>query len=159
MSNANAPASVRAVKYAVLVLISVIGLGFAASPAVGATPTAYRAQATAICKAASTKLKTLTPPTTPDEVARFLKQSNPIFRSLRAALKRLSPPKALRVLHARALDLEQQQIDGIQDLIETIDGGADPSKAYKAVDARLTKVGNAEGATWRKLLIPACANL
>ena len=139
--------------------MSVVLLGSIASSVAGATPKAYRAQATTLCKAASARLGKLTPPTNPGELGRFLKRSNPIFRSLRSALNLLSPPKALRALHARALDLQKQQIDGIEGLIETIDGGADPSKAFKAVDARLTRVGNAEGATWRKLLLPACAQL
>ena len=146
-------------KCTVLALVAIVLLGFASSPAAGATPAAYRAQATAVCNATSTRLGRITPPANPAELQRFLKQSIPVFRSLRAALKRLSPPKALRALHARALDLEQQQIDGIQGLIDTIGRGADPTKAFRAVDARLTKIGNAEGATWRTLRIPACANL
>jgi hypothetical protein len=101
----------------------------------------------------------ITPPATAGQIGRFLEQSIPVFRSLRGGLKRLSPPKALRALHLRALELERQQIDGIQDLIDAIDGGADPRKAFNALDARLAKVGKAEGATWQKLRIPACGDL
>ena len=122
-------------------------LGSATSPAAGATPAVYRAQATELCKVASTKLERIAAPTTPSELKSFLIQSNPIFRSLRAALKRLSPPKALRALHARALELERQQIDGIQGLIGAIQAGADPSKAFKATDEKLAKGGEAESAT------------
>jgi hypothetical protein len=127
--------------------------------AAGATPAEYRAQAASICKGTSAKLAKVKAPASASGVGRFLKQVLPIFRGQHTALERLSPPKALLFLHTKALGLEARQIGGIEALIEQIEDGADPAKAFKATDAVLAEVGTAESATWRKLRIPACASL
>lgn len=132
---------------------------FGPGAAIGATPTEYRAQASSICKGTSAKLAKVKAPESASGIGQFLKQVLPIFRGQHAALKRLSPPTALLFLHTKALGLETRQIDGIQALIEQIDEGADPAKAFNATDAVLAEVGTAESAAWRKLRIPACASL
>jgi hypothetical protein len=124
-----------------------------------ATPSEYRTQATAVCKGTSAKLAKIESPQTAVQLNRFLKASLPVLRSHYAALNRLSPPRALRSLHLKALRLEKRQIDGIQALVRKIDGGADPEEAFNAADARLSKAGDAEAATWTKLRVPACAEL
>jgi hypothetical protein len=126
---------------------------------VGATPAEYRAQASSICEGTSAKLAKVKAPESASSIGPFLKRVLPIFRGQHTALKRLRPPKALLFLHTKALGLETRQIDGIQSLIEEIEEGADPAKAFQATDAVLAEVGTAESATWRKLRIPACASL
>src|SRR5207247_8761052 len=97
----------------------------------------YRTQAGAICTATSAKLKKVKAPRTKKEIGPFLEESLPIFEGQYGKLKKLDPPKVLRFLHGKVLKLERQQIDGIQDLIDAIDAGADPATAFPTVGKRL----------------------
>ena len=139
--------------------VAVLTLATAGTALAALSPSQYRSQAAVICKASSAKLSKIKSPKSAAGYNKFFKAALPIFRVQYAGLKKLKPPKALSFLHSKALSLEKTQLDGIQALIRQIDGGADPAKAYKATDAKLTRVGNAETATWKKLKIDACANI
>ena len=123
------------------------------------TPTQYRQRATAICKASSVKLKAIKPPASKAELGRILEAALPIFTTQYNALLKLSVPQSLRVQHLKALAAEKAQLAGIRAAIVKLDGGADPTTTYNAMDKTLTPYGNAEDAAWRKLGVPACANL
>jgi hypothetical protein len=136
-------------------VVGVLALALAAT-AVASTPGQYRARANAICTVANAKLKRVKTPKSKGDIGPFLKSSLPIFRGQYNELKRLHPPAALKADHGKVLTLEKQQLDGLQVVIDQIDGGADPVKAFGAAEKRLSKVGAAELATWRKLGVKAC---
>jgi hypothetical protein len=132
----------------------------AATSAVSAvSPTQYRQKASAICRTTTFKLKTVKPPTSTAEINRFLKQALPIFTAQYLALRRLSVPRSLRVLHGRALTAEKLQLDGIRAGIKNLDAGADPTATFNAMDKKLSPIGDAEDAAWRKLHIAACVSV
>jgi hypothetical protein len=122
-------------------------------------PVQYRAQATAVCKETSGKLKAVGTAATPDQLAALLTKSLPVFRTHYAKLKRLQPPASLRVLHRKVLSLEKTQLDGMQKLFDRIKNGTDPAQAYAQAEASLSKASIAEAATWKRLKVPACAKL
>ena len=103
--------------------------------------------------------QTVKPPTSTAEVNRFLKQALPIFTAQYLALRRLSVPRSLRVLHGRALTAEKLQLDGIRAGIKNLDAGADPTATFNAMDKKLSPIGDAEDAAWRKLHIAACVSV
>lgn len=134
-------------------------LALAGVAAASSTPAQYRSQAGVICKATSAGLAKLHNPKTKAELVPFIKKGLPLFQAQYDKLKRLSPPSSLRSLHQKALSLEKQQIDGLQGFLDQVAKGADPTKAFAAADKKLSPIGDAETATWKKLQIPACASL
>jgi hypothetical protein len=146
----------RVAAVAVAAAVALAGAGVALA---AATPAQYRSQATTICKATSSRLDALAQPTKKAEVNAYFKAALPIFRKQWEHLKKLDAPPVYRYLHSKVLSLEKQQIDGVAKLIGQIDDGADPEQAFKALEKSLGKVGDAETAAWKKLRIPACAQL
>jgi hypothetical protein len=136
------------------VALASVGTAFAAS-----SPSDYRNQAGAICRSTSSSLKKLKQPTKKSDVNSYFKAALPLFEKQLESLQKLDPPPSYRFLHGKVLSLEKQQIDGISKLIKQIDGGADPEKAFDAIDKKLGPVGDAETAAWKKLHVPACASI
>ena len=143
----------------VTALVAAAALIGSSAAVASTTPAQYRQRATAICKVSSVKLKAIEPPASKAELGRILKQALPIFTTQYSALLRLSVPQSLRVQHFKALAAEKAQLAGIRAAIVKLNGGADPTTTYNAMDKALTPYGNAEDAAWRKLGIPACASL
>jgi hypothetical protein len=139
--------------------VALIVLAHAGVAAAALTPTQYRATATAVCKGTSAKLNSFGSPKTKDEFVVLIRKALPVFRTQYSKLKALKPAANIRSLHVKVLGLEQKQLDGIQTFLDQVDGGADIEKAYNALDAKLSKVSEAEAAAWKKLRVPACANL
>jgi hypothetical protein len=143
----------------VTAIVAAAALIGSSAAAAATTPTQYRQRATAICKASSARLKAIEPPASKAELGRVLRQALPIFTTQYGALLKLSVPQSLRVQHLKALAAERAQLAGIRAAIAKLNGGADPTTTYNAMDKTLTPYGNAEDAAWRKLGVPACANL
>src|SRR5262245_1157560 len=105
----------------VTAVAAAVALIAATSAGAGVSPTQYRQKASAICRTTTSKLKTVKPPTSAADFNRFLKQALPIFTTQYLALRRLSVPSSLRVLHGRALTAEKLQLDGIRAGIKKLD--------------------------------------
>ena len=140
-------------------LLAAAALVVAGVALAGTSPAQYRQQATAICKRTTAKLKTVKSPASMKGFDHFLKQALPVFQGQYGALNRLTPPASLKALHAKALTAELQQLVGIRAAIVQLDKGADPQKTYDAMNRKLSPVSDAETAAWKKLRIPACANV
>jgi opacity protein-like surface antigen len=139
--------------------LAVLALALAGAAAAATSPAQYRAQAAAICRQTTVALGKIESPTSKTDFNRFLKDAVPVFQRQYDRLRKLSPPKALRALHTKALAREKQQLDGIRAAIAELDRGADPRKTFNAMDEKLSPIGDAEDAAWRKLKVPACANV
>jgi len=137
----------------------VLALGTAGIALAGTSPAQYRAQATTICKGTSAKLAKVKSPQVPKDVNPFLKAAVPIFQEQHDKLGKLTPPKIYKFLHKKVLTLEQEQIDGLKDVISKVDKGGDPKKTFTAAEGKLGPIADAETAAWKKLRVPACANL
>jgi hypothetical protein len=158
-SSGASPVQGESIVLRLAVLLALIVLAHAGVAAAALTPTQYQARAAAVCKATSAKLKTFGSPKTKDEFVVLIKKAVPVFRTQYSKLKALEPAANLRPLHVKVLGLEKKQLDEIQKFLDQVDGGADIEKAYRALDAKLSTVSDAEAATWKKLRVPACANL
>ena len=141
------------------VLIAVVAPTATAVARGSLTPAAYRAQANAVCKTTSARLKAITPATTPKQFAGFLKKALPVFEAQIASLAKLSPPARFRADHLKAIALERSQVVGIKRFIAAVAAGGDPTAEFKKTDAALSPLSKAETAIWKKLGLPACADL
>jgi hypothetical protein len=146
-------------RLAAVALVAALAPTGAAVAGTATTPAQYRQQATAVCKRTSAKLKTVKDPTSAKDAIRYLKQALPIFRAQYTALGKLTVPRALGLLHRKALVAEKGQIIGIQGLIAALERGGNLKATYAAFEKRLTPLSNAEDAAWKKLRVPACASL
>jgi hypothetical protein len=140
-------------------IVAAAALLAAASADAALSPMQYRQQASAICRTTTVKLKTVKAPTSKADFNRFLKQALPIFTAQYRALRRLSVPRLLRALHAKALTAEKLQLDGIQAGIAKLDAGADPTATFNAMDRTLSPISAAEDAAWRRLHVAACVSV
>jgi hypothetical protein len=123
------------------------------------SPTQYRQQANAICADLHKKLNGLQEPASSkseDVVPYFEKAFNYTTPAIQK-LKQLSPPASLAAGHQRALGLILQQDKLLHQVLEQIKGGTSPEKAINKADATLTKLGDTETATWKKMGVAECA--
>ena len=138
---------------AVIAAVACIAAGTAAA---ALSPSAYRAQAGAICKYGRAHLNALGAPKTDKEVGTYLAASLPIARAELASLRRLSPPASVRAGHEQALSYFGKELDLLAAAVQKIKAGADPIQQFNAINARETSFGKGEDAGWRMAGVTAC---
>jgi hypothetical protein len=128
----------------------------AGATAAALSPSAYRAQANAICQHAKAQVVALPHPKTHRQVGVYLESSLPIVRGEYTKLHGLDVPPALQAAHAQALAAFTKEVDLLAGVVAQIHRGADPVRAFAAIDAREVALGKVEDAGWRKAGVTAC---
>ena|SRR5438309_7458293 len=114
------------------------------------TATAYRAKASAICRA----LKSYAPPNSGTITQRFAALVSEA-RSTTASLRSLRPPPSLAPLHSKVVALETRDVNYFTSVLAQNRAG---TLSTGQVIAALAKApsGLQEDQIWRKLGVPAC---
>jgi hypothetical protein len=122
-----------------------------------ASPSAYRANVNAICKAGVAKINGAPTPKSPKGYAAYFDVEARLGLQLMQQIIAVRPPASLQPLVLKALKLQGKAVDGIIALSNRIKKGADPVKAVNAADPLLTKWTNQANAAWRAAGLNACA--
>ena len=120
------------------------------------TPSAYRAQASAICTKTDKALNKIPAPKSAAQIGKYFNAVLIVVEAQYNSLRKLSVPSSLATSVSKALTAEKTQITGIRVLSDQIRKGADPLKAMTTLDKTMTAAGDAEDAAWKKLKISAC---
>ena len=129
----------------------------AAAAEASLTPTAYRAQANAICGKAKRQVDALGKPRNELELARYVVRLVRIQGRELATLRKLEPPRSLRVLHARALVAIAAELDLLDGALLRMHQGQHARVALAPTQGPLTQLTRQEDAAWRKAGVRVCA--
>ena len=144
-------------KKELLLLAAACALLTTSATAVAASPAAYRAKVNGICKVGVAKIKAVPAPKSPKDFEHFFQTEGMLGYQLLEQVVAVTPPKSLQPLVLDAVKLQGKLVDGTLAIAAQIRKGADPVKAFKAVDPAMTKLGHQADAAWRSAGLNACA--
>lgn len=115
-----------------------------------------RQQAGEICTKADRQIGRISTPSSDAAGNSFIKQGIAVLDPELAQLKGLVPPADESSVYRSAIRALSGELDSLHAAATQLDRGADPVKAFKALQARLAPQETDADSAWRALGIPAC---
>jgi hypothetical protein len=138
-------------------LVGACALLALSSPALAASPAAYRAKVNGICKAGVAKINAVPQPSSPKGFAAYFGTEGRLGYQLLQQILAVKPPASLQPLVISALTPQGKVVGMVLGLSSQIKKGADPVKLYRATLPTLDRLTNQANAAWRKAGLNACA--
>jgi hypothetical protein len=144
-------------KKSVLLLAATLALLATSASASAASPSAYRAQVNAICKAGVARINAVPSPSSAKGYVAYLDTEARLSVQLLKQIIAVKPPTSLQPAVLAALKLQGKLVDSVIALRDQIKKGANPVKTLKAATPALNKLNSQANVAWRKAGLNACA--
>ena len=118
----------------------------------------YKQQATKICTDSEKETDALTQPTKPEEVKPFLQKGIDITQKAVNEFKDLNPPSSLDDEHKAVVDAEQQALDKLQEITDSLKGDASDAEKVQKASPELDKISKDVDTKLKAAGLAACAS-
>lgn len=124
------------------------------------SPEEYRSQLRKICAESDRKTNQVTEPTraTPEAIADYLQRLRDINAQTIKKVEELDPPDELKDAHERALKANREGREKVDDVIEELQKGGEPTEVLSEARKDLEAASRAAKQAARDVGVPECGN-